>query len=123
VLQEEITDLRYQYSEKIWLNTFRAWMRALDEIVGVHPQGVAITDMRFLTEIRGVKAMGGKILHIEAADQQANIAPELRGHRSEVELDSPEMLELRDAYLYNTKQSLGQYVEDGEKIPQSWGWL
>jgi hypothetical protein len=36
--------------------------------------------------------MGGKILHLEAADEQANIAPERRGHGSEVELDSPDVL-------------------------------
>jgi hypothetical protein len=123
ILQEEITDVRYQHGESIWLNTFTAWMRALHEIVGVHPPGVAITDMRFLIEMRGIKAMGGKILHLEAPDQQSNMAPELRGHRSETELDSPEMLELRDAYLYNSKQSLGQFVEDGQKILYGWGWL
>jgi hypothetical protein len=33
------------------------------------------------------------------------------------------MLELRDAYLYNTKQRLGQYVEDGETVLWKWGWL
>ena len=46
-LQEEITALRYEFSEEIWLNTFQSWMRAMFEIVGVHPQGMAITDMRF----------------------------------------------------------------------------
>jgi hypothetical protein len=35
---------------------------------------------------------------LEAPDEQANVAPELRGHRSETELDSPEVKELRDAY-------------------------
>ena len=34
--------------------------------------------MRFLIEMQGVKAIGGKILHIESADPQANIDPELR---------------------------------------------
>jgi hypothetical protein len=49
-------------------------MRALQEIVGVECAGIAVTDLRFLIEMRGIKAMGGKILHIEAPDQQANIS-------------------------------------------------
>jgi hypothetical protein len=69
----------------------------LHAIVGMQPKGIAITDLRFLIEMRGLKELGGKIRHIEAADQQANVAPELRGHRSEVELDSPEVRQLRDA--------------------------
>jgi hypothetical protein len=97
-LQEEITALRGEHGEAIWLHTLKAWLRALHEIVGVHAPGIAVTDLRFLIEMRGIKAMGGKILHLQAADQQANVAPELRGHRSEIELDSPEVLELRDAY-------------------------
>jgi hypothetical protein len=103
VLQEEITALRSEHSELIWLHTFNAWMRALFEISSVKCTGIAVTDLRFLIEMRGLKAMGGKILHLQAADEQANVAPELRGHRSEVELDSPAVLELRAAYLYNTK--------------------
>jgi hypothetical protein len=117
VLQDEITALRYVYREEIWLKTLRAWMRALTEIVGVHPAGLAVTDLRFLIEMRGIKAIGGKILHLEAPDQQyplcergcfptaqrwvqqAHIAPELRGHRSEVEMHSPELKELRDAHM------------------------
>jgi hypothetical protein len=78
VLQEEITAERYRWSETIWLDTFKTWMRALHEIVGVEANHVAITDMRFLVEMAGVKALGGKILHIESADPQANIDPLLR---------------------------------------------
>ena len=103
--------------------TCQAWIRALTEIVGVHPQGIVITDMRFLTEIRGIKKIGGKILHLKAADEQANIAPELRGHRSEVELDSPEVLTLRDAYIFNTKESLAFLKDAGEEVLRRWGWL
>ena len=98
VLQEELTALRHDWGKSIWLHTFQAWLRAMTEIVGVECAGIAVTDLRFLIEMRGMKAMGGKILHLEAPDQQANVAPELRGHRSEVELDSPEVLELREAY-------------------------
>jgi hypothetical protein len=97
ILQEEITDLRGIHGEAIWIDTFQTWMRALTEIVGVAPVGIAVTDLRFLIEMRGIKAMGGKILHLEAPDQQANIAPELRGHRSEIELDAPGVLKLRCA--------------------------
>jgi hypothetical protein len=98
ILQEEITQLRDDYSEEIWLETLCTWMCALQTIVGVECAGIAVTDLRFLIEMRGIKAMGGKILHLEAHDQQANVAPELRGHRSETELDSDEVLELREAY-------------------------
>ena len=66
VLQEEITELRYQHGEEIWLNTLMAWMHALEEIVGVECAGIAVTDLRFLIEMRGMKDMGGKILHLEA---------------------------------------------------------
>jgi hypothetical protein len=123
ILQHEITALRYEWSESIWLLTFSFWMRALREIVGVHPAGIAITDLRFLVEMRGIKAMGGMILHLEAPDQQANIAPELRGHRSETELDSPEVFELRDTRIYNTKEGIERLKREGEGVLQSWGWL
>jgi hypothetical protein len=103
ILQHELTDLRETHGETVWLNVMKDWIRALREIVGVTCAGIAITDLRFLIEMRGIKVMGGKILHLEAAEQQANIAPELRGHRSETELQSPEMKDLRDAYLFNDK--------------------
>jgi hypothetical protein len=66
ILQEEITALRYQYDEHIWLDTMQTWIQALREIVGVEPAGIAITDLRFLIEMRGLKDLGGKILHIES---------------------------------------------------------
>jgi hypothetical protein len=56
------------WSEEIWLHTFQTWVRALREIVGVQCAGVAVTDLRFLIEMRGIKAMGGKILHLQAPD-------------------------------------------------------
>jgi hypothetical protein len=117
ILQEEITALRGEHSEAIWLNTLKAWMRALTEIVGVRPVGVAVTDLRFLIEMRGLKAMGGKILHLEAPDQQANVAPELRGHRSEVELDRPEVLELRDAYSQHPPRSMATRLRAARDLP------
>jgi hypothetical protein len=122
-LQEEITAVRYQESEYIWLHNFESWARALQEIVGIQCAGIAVTDLRFLIEMRGIKAMGGKILHLKAADQQANVAPELRGHRSEVELDSLEVLQIRDAYLFNTKRSLLDLTMAGEEVLRRWGWL
>jgi hypothetical protein len=122
-LQEEITALRAIHSETIWLRTFQSWVHALQEIVGVQCAGIAVTDLRFLIEMRGLKAMGGKILHLEAADQQANVAPELRGHRSEVELDSPEVLELRDAYIFNEKIGIDRLKYKGKRMLEDWGWL
>jgi hypothetical protein len=116
ILQEEITALRDVHSESIWLSTMAAWMRALREIVGVECAGIAVTDLRFVIEMRGIKEMGGKILHLQAADEQANVAPELRGHRSEAELDSPEVLQLRAAYLFYTKSSIAQFAEGGEEV-------
>jgi hypothetical protein len=100
-----------------------SWMRALFEIVGVQCAGIAITDLRFLVELRRLKLMGGKILHLKAPDQQANIAPELRGHRSETELDSPEVLSLRDDYIYNAKNGLAWLKLQGERVLGDWGWL
>jgi len=123
ILQEEITAVRYEYSESIWINVLKSWMVSLHEIVGVDVSRVAVTDLRFLIEMRGIKAMGGKILHIEAADEQANMAPELRGHRSEIELDSPEVLTLRDAHFYNKKDGIGIIAEAGDDILHQWGWL
>jgi len=106
ILQEEITARRGEQGEEIWLNTLNSWLWALTEIVGIQPVGVPVTDLRFLIEMRGIKAMGGKILHLQAADEQANVAPELRGHRSEVELDSPGVLTLRDAYSQHPPRSM-----------------
>jgi hypothetical protein len=97
-------------------------MRALKEIVGVEPAGIAVTDLCFLIEMRGIKAMGGKILHLEAPDQQVNIAPELRGHRSETELQSPEVKMLRDAYIFNRKDGTDKLREKGNLVLQDWGW-
>ena len=70
ILQEEIAQLRYAWSETIWRDVFRTWVRGLREIVGVPFNGIAVTGLRFLIEMRGLKGMGGKILHIEAAGHQ-----------------------------------------------------
>jgi hypothetical protein len=35
ILQEEITDLRKEWSEYIWLDVFKSWMVSLHEIVGI----------------------------------------------------------------------------------------
>jgi hypothetical protein len=113
ILQEEITALRDQHGEPIWLNTLQTWMRALTEIVGVDVPGVAVTDLRFLIEMRGIKAMGGKILHLQAADEQSNVAPELRGHRSEVELDSPEVRPLLESYLFDKQIGVQHFTTAG----------
>jgi hypothetical protein len=113
ILQEEITQLRYEWSESIWLDVFKSWMVSMHEIVGIDVTHVAVTDLRFLIEMRGLKEVGGKILHIEAKDQQANVAPELLGHRSEDKLDSPEVLQLRDAYLFNEKTSVAGSMASG----------
>jgi dephospho-CoA kinase len=123
ILQEELTDLRQEWSESIWLDVFKSWMVSLHEIVGIDVTHVAVTDLRFLIEMRGLKDLGGKILHIEASDQQANVAPELRGHRSEAELDSPEVLQLRDAYLFNGKKCIHDLWLQGYDILRGWGWL
>jgi hypothetical protein len=94
----------------------------MHEFVGVNVDKVAIIEARFLIEMQGVKAAGDKVLHIEAADQLQNIAPELRGHRSETELQSPEMLKIRDAYLMNYKKGLRQLRWQGRRILECWGW-
>jgi hypothetical protein len=123
VLQEEITAARYEWSEMIWLETFKNWMRALHEVVGVEANKVAISDMRFLIEMHGVKAIGGKVLHIEAADQQENLSPELRQHRSETELNSPDMVMIRDDYIPNGKDGKHRLGRQDWQILHAWGWL
>ena len=44
ILQEEITALRHEHGEEIWLNTMTSWIHVLTEIVGVQPAGIAVTD-------------------------------------------------------------------------------
>jgi hypothetical protein len=123
VLQEEITAERYKWGETIWLGTFLNWLRALHDIVGIDADHVAITDMRFLTEMAGVKALGGRIVHIESIDQQANIDPLLRTHRSEMELTSPEMRKIRDGYIFNDKSGILKLRRKGWEILRAWDWL
>jgi hypothetical protein len=123
ILQDEITQLRYDWSESIWLDVFKSWMVSLHSIVGVDVTHVAVTDLRFLIEMRGLKALGGRILHLEAADQQANVAPGLRGHRSEVEMHSPEVEERRDAYIFHRTEGIGKLKRQGCDVLQKWGWL
>ena len=75
LMQEDITELRYEFDEEIWLRVLQNQIRALDEIMCVQADRIAVTDMRFLAEIRGVKHMGGKILHLKAADEQPTSPP------------------------------------------------
>jgi hypothetical protein len=117
ILQEELTALRHAHGEEIWLNTLKAWMHALKEIVGVECAGIAVTDLRFIVEMERIKLMGGKILHLEAPDEQANVAPELRGHRSETELDSPEVFELRDTYSQHLPPSMATRLRAAGELP------
>jgi hypothetical protein len=123
ILQEEITQLRYDFREEIWLETFCTWMCALKTIVGIEPAGIVVTDLRFLIEMRRIKLIGGKILHLEAIDQQANIAPELRGHRSETKLDSPEVQILRDTDMFNATDGIMPLTRQGNLVLLGWGWL
>jgi hypothetical protein len=62
-------------------------------------------------------ALCGKILHLQAPDEQANVAPELRGHRSEVELDSPEVLQLRDASPQHPPRSMAPRLRAASNLP------
>src|SRR5262245_3704331 len=82
LLQEDITQVRYDQDEEIWLRVLKNLIQALEEIICVKADRIAVTDLRFLIEMRGLKAIGAKVLHIEAAD--TNIPEDLRGHRSEI---------------------------------------
>jgi hypothetical protein len=62
-------------------------------------------------------ALCGKILHLQAPDEQANVAPELRKHRSEVELDSPEGLILRDASSQHQPRSMATRLRAAGELP------
>jgi hypothetical protein len=95
LLQEDLNRVHSTWDERIWLRTFQNFLRLLDEVVGVGADRVAVCDLRFVEEMRGLKQMGGKIIHLMAPD--TNVPEHLQSHRSETELDSPEMRELRDA--------------------------
>jgi hypothetical protein len=122
ILQDEITALRDEFSEYIWPDVFKTWLRSLHEIVGVDVTHVAVTDLRFLIEMRGIKNLGGKILHIEPADQLAHVDPELRGHCSEVEMDSPEVQRLCDGYIFNEKKGMDWFARKSLSVLMNWGW-
>ena len=59
LLQEDITQVRYDEDEEIWLRVLQNLIQALDEIVCVKTDRLAITDLRFLTEMKGIKELGG----------------------------------------------------------------
>ncbi len=123
MFQEDMTALRDTVKEDIWLCVIGVWFRALQEIVGLTPAGIAITDCRFLEEIRGLKAIGAKILHIEAFEEQSNLTAEQKTHRSEIELDSPAMKMLRDAYVFNQKNGLDRLKYQINPVLGDWGWV
>jgi hypothetical protein len=120
LLQEDITQLRYDVDEEIWLRVLGNFIRALREIVGVDAPGIVVTDLRFLIEMRGIKDMGGKIIHIKSAD--TNVPVGMRGHRSETELDSPEVKMLRDSYIFNRKNGIDELRHAGYWVLRDWGW-
>jgi hypothetical protein len=95
LLQEDLSRARSTWGEGIWRRTLRHVIRLVDEVVGVDCDRIAICDLRFLIEMRGMKAMGGKIIHLAAP--HTTVPAALRGHRSESELVSPEVLESRGA--------------------------
>jgi hypothetical protein len=59
----------------------------------------------------------GKILHLQAPDEQSNVAPELRKHRSEVELDSPGGRKLRDTYFQHPLRSMATHLRAARELP------
>ena len=120
LLQEDLTKERSIWDERIWLRTLQNFVRLLDEVVGVAADRIAICDLRFVEEMRGLKQMGAKIIHLMAPD--TNVPVELQGHRSETELDSPAMRELRDALIFNEKQDVHQLRRAGEAVLKGWGW-
>lgn len=121
-LQNDCTAFRETFDEEIWLRVMSTWFIALQDIVRVKMVGIAVTDSRFLAEIRGLKKLGAKTLHVQARDEMMNLTPEQRTNRSETELDSPEMETLRDAHILNQKKGLGIYIEEVEMILWEWGW-
>jgi hypothetical protein len=62
-------------------------------------------------------ALCDKILHLQAADELANVAPELRSRHSEVELDSPEVFELRDTCFQHPPLSLATHLRAARDLP------
>jgi hypothetical protein len=51
------------------------------------------------------------------------MAPELRGHRSEIELNSQEVVTIRDACSFDRKDGVDRRRENGNLVLQGWGWI
>jgi hypothetical protein len=100
---------------------FQNWIFAMQPIVGVECKGVAITDLRCLVERHGINERGGQIRHIEAHDQPSARAPALRGRRSEVVLDGPEVPMLRETDIFTRNDSVDKLREKGNLVRRGWG--
>jgi hypothetical protein len=122
-MQRQPTEQREEFGEELWASVFLTWMRALKEIVGIPVKKVAITDLRFMTEIYYLKQAGGKMLHLEAPIETSSIPPELQNHRSELEMDRAEIDMLRDAYLFNPKLGVEPLANQVFELLVNWGWV
>jgi dephospho-CoA kinase len=88
LLQKTGTELgRNVYGEFIWVDTVSVWLRLMQEQWGFDKW--VIPDIRFFSEVDGVRRLGGKIMRVEAPERvRGNRMPdELRAHKSETELD------------------------------------
>lgn len=52
---------------------------------------------------------------------RATVPPELRGHRSEAELDCPDLRALAEAIILNAKRGWPALANQGRLLRQ-WGW-
>jgi hypothetical protein len=87
-LQEEGTERgRDVFGQDVWVRALLARMRKISESSDV--RNFVVTDVRFVNEVRGIRAAGGIVLRVDAPRRNANngMTAEQRLHPSETDLD------------------------------------
>ncbi len=96
VLQLIGTEFGREVDENVWINIgIRRCLQTLDK--GITP---ILTDIRFVNEARRAAEAGAKILFV-ARPSSSNTEVGIKGHQSEAEVDSDEMLSLVDSVIAN----------------------
>ena len=65
LLQEIGESMRQEVDIDIWANMFLIWLRVINEVMKLNVYKIAVIDVRHPNEIACLKAIGGKILHVE----------------------------------------------------------
>ena len=69
LLQEIGESHRQQVDLDIWSNMFLTWVRIMNKVMKLRITKIAVIDVRHPNEIACLKAIGGKILHLEPASK------------------------------------------------------